>query len=144
MKRAWFKEGFFWGLPVHWLAYTLLWVHKGFHRRRAGFPSWSWAGWEGELLKCTSQSGDNIEYPMPFRAWKIENGELCLLGESSAGPTGGYDPIYAAALTLKQEPTYDLELYSETQLSSLLFVDAFLFEIQVLETSDNLFQWQNL
>jgi hypothetical protein len=67
---------------------------------------------------------------MPFRAWKIENGELYLLGESSAGPTRGYDPIYAAALTLKQEPTYDLGLYLETQLSSLLFVDAFLFEIQ--------------
>ena len=144
MERVWFKEGFFWGLPVNWLAYTLLWAHKGVHHRRAGFPSWSWTGWEGELSQCTSRPGDDIEYPMPFRAWKIESGELCLLGESSAGPTGGYDPIYAAALTLKQEPTYDLGLYSETQLSSLLFVDAFLFEMQVLETTDDIFPWQNL
>ncbi|KAF4635627.1 hypothetical protein G7Y89_g2460 [Cudoniella acicularis] len=44
-----FKGGFFWGLPVDALPFALLWFCSGQQQRREGFPSWSWAGWRGQL-----------------------------------------------------------------------------------------------
>jgi hypothetical protein len=34
---------------IEQLAQSLLWRHHGPARRRLGFPSWSWAGWEGRV-----------------------------------------------------------------------------------------------
>jgi hypothetical protein len=34
---------------IEQLAQSLLWKHQGPSRRRPGFPSWSWAGWEGRV-----------------------------------------------------------------------------------------------
>ena len=49
---------------IEQLAQSLLWRHHGPARRRLGFPSWSWAGWEGRvtfpehrpLLSCWSET----------------------------------------------------------------------------------------
>jgi hypothetical protein len=38
---------FYAGLPVRWLDHSLLWQLYGAGKRRSGFPSFSWAGWEG-------------------------------------------------------------------------------------------------
>ncbi|KAG7293564.1 hypothetical protein NEMBOFW57_003617 [Staphylotrichum longicolle] len=38
---------FFWGLPKRAFNAALAWEFTGQPRRREGFPSWSWAGWEG-------------------------------------------------------------------------------------------------
>ncbi|KAK0611998.1 heterokaryon incompatibility protein-domain-containing protein [Immersiella caudata] len=40
-----------WGLPLADMPQTLGWMHhrSAIPRRRSAFPSWSWAGWEGEI-----------------------------------------------------------------------------------------------
>ncbi|KAI6084285.1 heterokaryon incompatibility protein-domain-containing protein [Hypoxylon rubiginosum] len=41
-----------WGIPVQGeskSSLSLLWYHKNVATRRPGFPSWSWAGWAGEV-----------------------------------------------------------------------------------------------
>lgn len=42
---------FVWGLPLRQFPQSLRWYHKSKARprRREGFPSWSWAGWEGAV-----------------------------------------------------------------------------------------------
>ncbi|KAF2804838.1 uncharacterized protein BDZ99DRAFT_144051 [Mytilinidion resinicola] len=40
-------SSFFQGLPAAQFDLALLWQPEGRLRRRKGFPSWSWAGWEG-------------------------------------------------------------------------------------------------
>ena len=43
--------GFLWGKPVVDLSRALLWKshHQACLLRRPGFPSWSWAGWQGSI-----------------------------------------------------------------------------------------------
>jgi hypothetical protein len=43
--------GFLWGMPLVDLARALLWKshHLSCLSRRDGFPSWSWAGWQGRI-----------------------------------------------------------------------------------------------
>jgi hypothetical protein len=43
--------GFLWGMPLIDLARALLWKphHLSCLSRRDGFPSWSWAGWQGRI-----------------------------------------------------------------------------------------------
>lgn len=51
-KRLLFPEGFVHGLPPRGHTSSLAWMHSRdvTPRRRAGFPSWSWTGWEGEVV----------------------------------------------------------------------------------------------
>lgn len=45
-------SGFLWGIPRNGFKISLLWNHVNLLypvRRRRGFPSWSWAGWEGKI-----------------------------------------------------------------------------------------------
>ncbi|KIW69438.1 hypothetical protein PV04_05315 [Phialophora macrospora] len=42
-----YPRGFFWGLPLEDFNWALSWVSRGAVERRNGFPSWSWAGWQG-------------------------------------------------------------------------------------------------
>src|SRR2546423_2146294 len=37
------------GMPTSCLSLDLVWMPPTYLRRRAGFPSWSWAGWVGEI-----------------------------------------------------------------------------------------------
>lgn len=59
----WFRTevelGSTFGLPNHTFGLDLLWNPEEYLRRRSGFPSWSWAGWEGNLRM--SKSGVPIQ-----------------------------------------------------------------------------------
>ncbi|KAI9925169.1 hypothetical protein ASPWEDRAFT_45893 [Aspergillus wentii DTO 134E9] len=50
--RNLFSNEFVWGLPLQDFPQSLRWFHhrKSKPRRRPQFPSWSWAGWEGEAV----------------------------------------------------------------------------------------------
>jgi hypothetical protein len=52
LKRQLFPEGFVHGLPLRSHAFSLAWMHsrEATPKRRAEFPSWSWTGWEGEVV----------------------------------------------------------------------------------------------
>jgi len=46
----------FWGLPIASFGAALYWQTDRLEKRREGFPTWSWAGWTGELR---SKGADN-------------------------------------------------------------------------------------
>jgi hypothetical protein len=67
------ESGFCWGLPCADFALALLWK-QGKSRRRAEFPSWSWAGWEGTMLEAHLKStAANKWIATPLRAYKTVN-----------------------------------------------------------------------
>ncbi|KAH7884923.1 heterokaryon incompatibility protein-domain-containing protein, partial [Phlebopus sp. FC_14] len=48
LQETTYKQDFLYGLPLEELPRALLWTHiTEVPRRRAEFPAWSWAGWEG-------------------------------------------------------------------------------------------------
>lgn len=49
IQRSLLPQGFIWGLPLHDFPTSLRWYHVRGQtpRRRLGFPSWSYVGWEG-------------------------------------------------------------------------------------------------
>lgn len=87
-----FVKGLFGGLPAECLPYVLLWYHQGEPKRRKGFPSWSWAGWEGALASATSieNEGHWRHYPnqVPLKAWYLENRSLELIFEGQGKMKG--------------------------------------------------------
>ncbi|CAM1503140.1 Fc.00g079160.m01.CDS01 [Cosmosporella sp. VM-42] len=46
-----YPDGFLWGMPLKNFPQSLGWIHDYTvkPKRRASFPSWSWAGWEGMM-----------------------------------------------------------------------------------------------
>jgi hypothetical protein len=53
------------GLPIKLLDITLLWWHRNPGKRRTSFPSYSWAGWEGEVLLKVDDLLEEGEEPSP-------------------------------------------------------------------------------
>ncbi|KAJ3578930.1 hypothetical protein NPX13_g1630 [Xylaria arbuscula] len=51
MEKQLFKTGLVYGLPLRSHPQSLGWMHEGNDspKRRSAFPSWTWAGWEGEV-----------------------------------------------------------------------------------------------
>jgi hypothetical protein len=51
ITRDWLPSGFVCGLPLKDFPQSLRWFHSRQvkPRRRPAFPSWSWAGWEGQV-----------------------------------------------------------------------------------------------
>lgn len=52
LRKLYFPKGLLWGMPLHDFPQSLRWYHPRWvkPRRRPAFPSWSWAGWEGQAL----------------------------------------------------------------------------------------------
>ena len=48
------------GLPLGLLDAALLWESPQRLRRRPGFPSWSWAGWSGEIQWSLPENADGV------------------------------------------------------------------------------------
>ena len=76
-----YKKGFVHGLPVEELPTALLWTHDDEvkPRRRDGFPSWSWVGWEGAVTgacdSCVRGTTNHLRDVQkrslpPLRVWK--------------------------------------------------------------------------
>jgi len=133
-----FPAGCYWGLPVDILPFALLWQHRGSQIRRLEFPSWSWAGWKGELFSAGINGSST--YQPPFKAWRAEttafNTELVLLYEDPQKRwedwAPGYDPILDMASTSNHASLATLTLSSGEDLSQTLFVEAIVFEPQNL------------
>ncbi|KAH7882060.1 heterokaryon incompatibility protein-domain-containing protein [Phlebopus sp. FC_14] len=80
-----YKKGFVQGLPVEDLPTALLWIHSDEvrPRRRAQFPPWSWAGWEGAVIGASTRhvrgTTDKFRvfekrYLPPLRIWRAGTG----------------------------------------------------------------------
>lgn len=92
---------FYVGLPVQYFDWGLLWTAQTYLKRRAKFPSWSWAGWEGAVWQ---RLPDNVSSPDTFPSYlsvhKVSQGQLQLLFESKEKSlserltaSSGNDPI---------------------------------------------------
>lgn len=84
LQEAAYPRGFFWGLPLEDFNWALSWVNRGVTKRRQGFPSWSWTGWQGR--KWGGEVFD-LWYPQKWptflRVFRIaSNGELSPIFES--------------------------------------------------------------
>lgn len=56
-----FGAPFFFGLPTNLFEVALLWKPRGSCRRTAlGFPSWSWAGWDADVVYELTDSMNNM------------------------------------------------------------------------------------
>ncbi|KAH6684765.1 hypothetical protein B0J14DRAFT_664751 [Halenospora varia] len=80
-----YPGGFLHGLPVEDTPLALMWEPVSIPRRRLDFPAWSWAGWEGELLKSHGldeghddmSRSDTHSWRRPYiRIWKASNSTL--------------------------------------------------------------------
>lgn len=74
-----FPHGFFWGLPVDFFDIALLWSSFGGKRRQAfhsasqsAFPSWTWAGWVGQILSKRWSASSYIK--QAHEHWGVADG----------------------------------------------------------------------
>ncbi|PHH88730.1 hypothetical protein CDD83_7155 [Cordyceps sp. RAO-2017] len=82
MRRHLFPSGFVWGLPLRSHPQTLGWTHgrECLPKRLAGFPSWSWAGWQGGVFWP-----DSILDQSSSRGWQNPRNDLTVRLVSAAG-----------------------------------------------------------
>jgi hypothetical protein len=84
--------GFHWGIPKAQFNIGLLWMGRVGMRRREGFPSWSWCGWEGPLwgpgsLGFVDGVGKENEDIQPrVKAVAVVGSELLTIFDNSASP----------------------------------------------------------
>ncbi|KAK3391153.1 heterokaryon incompatibility protein-domain-containing protein [Podospora didyma] len=95
-----YPRGFFWGLPIEDFDWALLWRSQVPPTRREGFPTWSWAGWQGPLffgqpidVKKTRQTPTYLEISGYHRSGQLKQifATRCddTLATSSSHDTGG-------------------------------------------------------
>ena len=91
LTKSWFPKGLIWGLPLEYFPQSLRWYHPRWvkPRRRPGFPSWSWTGWEGQaiysgslsLVKMEERGRIDITTESALRFISIDHQILTLEGE---------------------------------------------------------------
>jgi len=87
-------DSFFWGLPIAELNWSLIWCSQHSELiHRSGFPSWSWAGWQGAIHPgWPAEITTPHKYSTHFVAWKASKGRLELVRScDSAQPNGDGD-----------------------------------------------------
>ncbi|KAI9147192.1 hypothetical protein HJFPF1_13225 [Paramyrothecium foliicola] len=85
-----YPGGFHWGIPKEQFNLGLLWLSRGGMKRREGFPSWSWCGWQGPLwgpgtlgfVDGVAKENENIQPRV--KVVTIINGELVTVFDNSA------------------------------------------------------------
>jgi hypothetical protein len=114
LRKSVLPKGLEWGLPLRDFPQSLRWFHPRTvkPRRRPDFPSWSWTGWEGEIV-----------YSDPLNVLRTQK------FEASADMTVKYVAVDGKALTLeahnvalevRTEPFSDVYIpKTETLLGSL-------------------------
>ncbi len=92
LEKSEYTEGFFWGLPIADLNWALLWNSQAWWplKRREGFPTWSWAGWEGSIWPgkpSANRQGDPAsdprQYPVDLRMWRKRKDDVELIFDTS-------------------------------------------------------------
>ncbi|GAB1319427.1 hypothetical protein MFIFM68171_09637 [Madurella fahalii] len=145
-------DGFFWGLRVEILHLALLWEHCGDAKRRRQFPSWSWAGWQGELFIACDDGADGGDgwtnnYQPPFNAFRatdIESEEARLV-QIFEDPRlrwsdwhAGYGPILDLADVTIQRSVSVADFDAPVDIEQTLSVGGVLFQPGVLKPAPEL------
>jgi hypothetical protein len=139
LEERYFSSGFFKGIPRDFFVYALSWHHFSMIspvRRRKGFPSWSWVGWEGKAERATPL----LCYRTPQRyvqLFETRNGQRT--------PAQAYPPVKACPFpteytyTLKDEVVFRATRVASSAIDSvdsrlaedegMLLVDGVLLEV---------------
>jgi hypothetical protein len=87
-------KGLLFGLPVQYLQVALRWRHAGQFERRKEFPSWSWVGWKGSLLRSTAEHQGSGAQNASLSIHKAQNGEMTQIHCFELNHTGrGFSPL---------------------------------------------------
>jgi hypothetical protein len=127
-----YTKGFYQGLPIEDLQWGLLWRSHAPPKRRPGFPTWSWAGWEGKLWPAYPGGQEGFtkphEYPLHLRICRAEQENLLELFHTQHSNSFPNDPIAKAASLEPADPPLHLPNYIDAQEQSYLFIEAIVLE----------------
>jgi hypothetical protein len=132
-----YGEEFFWGIPVSEFQWGLIWRSQSTPKRRPGFPTWSWAGWEGRLWQLfPSDPQRPHQYQPHLYIWKASESELLQVFRSSNRMNGeteiealfGNDPITKIAQLSSQDSHFDLRDYPSDEVGRYLFVEGIILQ----------------
>jgi hypothetical protein len=105
------SEGFLEELPVADLQWALLWRSQAPPTQRAGFPTWSWAGWQGGLWPMCPSNTENPRQFQPYlRVWKALEDKLVQVFTSGVFENGPLDKI---AQSTSQDPEFGVSKYNQ-------------------------------
>jgi hypothetical protein len=136
-----YPRGFIEGLPIEDLNWGLLWRSRYPSPRRAEFPSWSWAGWDGAVW-----FGQPIDHTRPCRCpiyldiQNIKYGRLQRLfhtNTESADPEAGVsiiirnDPVDKMRLCPGTESTLCIDSMPRIEQDRALFIDGTCFSFKL-------------
>ena len=129
-----YEDGFFWGLPVADFQWALLWEAGVPPKRRGGFPSWSWAGWETRILvSYPLDTAKPHDIPVHLQIWKMSKERLvevfrtpqaAVEGPTDVGSPFCRDPVSVAETFELRSPEFDLSHYPRAEDNGYLFVEA--------------------
>jgi hypothetical protein len=133
------EGGFHFGLPVADFPYALDWESKGKTRRRSGFPSWSWAAWEGRLLWAYDPTIYVRDWIQPvLHISRVEQRSLMQFysrvpaldadGGTSMFPV---DPIRDLALCNSADPEFNILKHPDAEAAGLLFVEGITIQLSL-------------
>ena len=126
-----YTKGFFFGLPIEDFQWGLLWRSQYPPRRRLGFPTWSWAGWEGGLWPAYSFDFTKPhEYPLHIRIWRAaECGDLASVFMSQHREIYKRDPVAKAAVRGPEGLEFDSSKYPNAEKDGYLFIEAIMLRL---------------
>ena len=129
-----YNDGFFWGLPVADFQWGLLWQAGTTPTRREGFPTWSWAGWDGLVLPSYPLNGPKLhEFPVHLEIKRLSEGRLVEVFSTTQAVVGGStevgslfhsDSVSIIEIYESQSPEFNLSLYPRAEDNGYLFVEA--------------------
>lgn len=139
LKIWYYHEGFHYGLPKEDFQWGLLWRSQSPLKRRAGFPTWSWAGWKGAIWPAypfdISKPQKTAIYLQIWKSLGTKLGQVFNVdGEMAAEDTENFniysrnDPIMKASQLAPQDPHFDLKLYPRAQDDGYLFIEAIMLQ----------------
>lgn len=124
-----YTEGFFGGLPIEDFQWGLLWRSQWQPTQRPGFPTWSWAAWEGGLWPAYPFDFTKPhQYPLHLRMWRAVNSRLVQFFTTSQLEVFCKDPVPKAARLDPQGPEFDLLTYPGAERDSYLFIEAIMLQ----------------
>jgi hypothetical protein len=123
-----YTKGFFAGLPIEDFHWGLLWRSQHPPTPRPGFPTWSWAGWQGSLWPAYPVDFTKPhEHPVHIRCWRVVEPRLEKFFETSYVEFHPNDPIAKEARVDIGDPG-DILQYPRTNYDKYLFIEAITFD----------------
>jgi len=124
--KTMYTKDFFFGLPIEDFQWGLLWRSQYPPTRRPGFPTWSWAGWEGGLWPAYPFDFTMPhKYPLHIRVWRAaQGGDLTPVFMTPHLDLYKRDPVAKAALQKSEGFEFDLSKYPDAEKDGYLFIEA--------------------